>query len=48
LDKPLGKHGMMFGRYLKDHWSYIYQTMLMDGKLFSRLEEVALNELIYN
>jgi hypothetical protein len=38
--KPIGKYGMMFRDYIKNHRSIFYSMLLMTGKLNDYLHEV--------
>ena len=37
---PIGKYGRMRQRYLKEHRWVLYNAMILDGTLWSHLEEV--------
>ena len=37
---PLGKHGRMRERYLREHRSLLYSTMLLGGRLDDHLHEI--------
>lgn len=39
-ENPLGKYGRMRHRYLKEHRRVLYNAMILDGTLWSRLAEV--------
>lgn len=38
--QPIGKYGRMRKRYLKEHRSALYSSMLLSGKLFRHLAEI--------
>jgi len=38
--EPIGKYGRMRKRYLKEHRSILFNTMLLSGKLFQHLSEI--------
>lgn len=38
--KAIGKYGRMRERYLKEHRSTLYSSMLLSGKLFRHLAEI--------
>ena len=38
--KTIGKYGRMRKRYLKEHRSALYSSMLLSGKLFRHLAEI--------
>lgn len=38
--KTIGKYGRMRKRYLKEHHSALYSSMLLSGKLFRHLAEI--------
>ena len=38
--QPIGKHGRMRNRYLKDHRPVLYSDLLLSGKLHQHLAEI--------
>ena len=38
--QPIGKHGRMRNRYLKDHCPVLYSDLLLSGKLHQHLAEI--------
>jgi len=39
-DKPIGKYGRMRQRYLKEHRSVLYNSLLLTEKLYPHLSEI--------